>query len=345
MSMSIASHAFSLSSVSKCSHEGQKERANMALTFDKYKGRLQMLPKERGWITGNLYMYQGFWHQSMRIISIETVMALQDTFKAHPTDIYLATLPKSGTTWLKALVFAIVNRNRYKNNSLSTHPLLISNPHNCLPFIETEIYRHTPTYAKAHSPRLFATHIPYISLPQSILQSNCRLIYLCRNPKDVLVSMFHFANKLRDKSSSLLTFEEAFDSFSNGVMPIGPYWDHVKGYHKVSSEHPGKVLFLTYEDMKTDTLNHVKRVAKFLGYPFTEKEETAGAVQEIIRLCSFENLSEVNKHGNLREGIPNDAFFRKGEVGDWTNHLTNEMSQTLDRITREKFHGLDISFN
>ncbi|KAL4587473.1 hypothetical protein LXL04_000344 [Taraxacum kok-saghyz] len=344
--MPIASHAFSLPSVPKCNHEGKKERANMTLTFDRYKDRLQMLSKGKGWITGNLYMYQGFWHQSMRRISIETVMALQETFKAHPKDIYLVTLPKSGTTWLKALMFAIVNRNRYKNNSLSTHPLLISNPHDCLPFIETEIYRNTPTYVHENEPRLFATHIPYNSLPQSILESGCRLIYLCRNPKDVLVSMFHFANKLRDKSGgTMMAFEEAFESFSKGVMPLGPYWDHVKGYHEVSLEDPRKVLFVTYEDMKMDTVNHVKRLAKFVGYPFTEKEEVEGVVQEIIRLCSFENLSEVNKHGNLRDGIPNNVFFRKGEVGDWANHLTDEMSQNLDRITKEKFHGLDISFN
>ncbi|KAI3682362.1 hypothetical protein L1987_82299 [Smallanthus sonchifolius] len=344
MSIPIASHAFYLPSITKCNDEDKQERANMALVFDQYKDRLATLPKEKGWITENVYMYQGFWHQSSRRISVETVMALQDTFKARPTDIYLATLPKSGTTWLKALVFSLVNRNLYKNNRLSTHPLLVSNPHNCLPFIEIEVFRNTPTYVDPHSLRLFATHIPYTSLPQSILDSGCRLVYLCRNPKDVLVSMFHFANKLRDKSRGLMTFEEAFELFSRGVMPTGPYWDHVKGYHKVSLEYPKNVLFLTYEDMNINTMNNVKRLAKFLGYPFTEEEEAEGAVQGIIRLCSYENLSEVNKHGNLREDIPNGAFFREGKVGDWTNYLTGEMNRIIDEITKEKFYGLDISW-
>ncbi|KAJ0791933.1 putative Sulfotransferase domain, P-loop containing nucleoside triphosphate hydrolase [Helianthus annuus] len=154
MSMPIASHAISLPSVPKFSNEGNHETTNMALIFDRYKDRLATLLKEKGWITENVYMYQGFWHQSSRRISVETVMALQDTFKAHPTDIYLATLPKSGTTWLKALVFALVNRN-YKDDCFSTHPLLVSSPHNCLPFIETELFRNTPTYVDSYSPRLF----------------------------------------------------------------------------------------------------------------------------------------------------------------------------------------------
>ncbi|KAJ0782597.1 putative quercetin-3-sulfate 4'-sulfotransferase [Helianthus annuus] len=156
-------------------------------------------------MTENMHMYQGFWYQS-----VETVMALQDTFEARPTDICLSTPPKCGTTWLKALVFALVNRKKYKNKGLSKHPLLVSNPHKCLPFIEDEIFKKTPTYVDSHSQRIFATRIPYTLLPQSILDCNRRFVYLYRNAKDVLVSLFHFTNKLRDKSRGQMTLEEAF---------------------------------------------------------------------------------------------------------------------------------------
>ncbi|KAI3788249.1 hypothetical protein L2E82_01009 [Cichorium intybus] len=308
------------------------EKANLALLLDRYKDRFTTLPNEKGWMSQTLYMYQGFWYPSENTFSIETTMALQDTFQALSTDIYLATQPKSGTTWIKALVFAIVNRIRYNYDTTSTHPLLISNPHKCVPFIETEILSKTPTYDYAKAPRLFATHIPYTSLPQSILDAGCRIVYMCRNPKDVLVSWFHFANKLSDKTRSQMTIDEMFEVYSKGLMPYGPYWNHVKEYHKVSSEHPTRILFLTYEDMKIDTANKVKRLAEFLGYPFTEEEEAKGTVEEIVKLCSFENLKEVNKNGDFREGIPNDTFFRAGKVGGWSSDLTTEMSQILDDI-------------
>lgn len=320
----------------------QGEEANLAMIFDRYKDRFTTLPKEKGWMTEDLYKYQGFWYQSKNVVSVETVMATQDTFQALPTDIYLATLPKSGTTWLKALVFATVNRNMYKDKPLSTHPLQTSNPHNCLPFVECEVLRTSPTYVETHLPRLFATHMPYTSLPQSILDSGCRIVYMCRNPKDVLVSLFHFSNKLRGKYSDLLTLDEAFDMFARGVIPNGPYWDHVKGYYKASLEQPTNIMFITYEEMKLDTAKCLSRLATFLGYPFSEEEEAKGMVEEIVNLCSFENLSEVNKHGTLSIGIPNQAFFREGKVGDWKNHLTTEMGRILDQITKEKFHGLDL---
>ncbi|KAI3667352.1 hypothetical protein L6452_42407 [Arctium lappa] len=256
--------------------EKEYEKAHLAIIFDRYKDRVTTFPKEKGWISESLYMYHGFWHLSGGVYSIETMMALQETFKAHSTDIYLCTLPKSGTTWMKALMFALVNRTR--------------------------------------------------------------------NPKDVLVSLFHFTNKLRDKSRGIMTFEEAFEMFSNGVMPYGPHWDHVKGYYNASLEHPTRILFLIYENMEKDTMNNVKRLAEFLGCPFTKKEEAEGAVEDIVKICSFKNLKEVNKHGNWRDDVPNHTFFRKGKVGDWSNHLTTEMSHILDQIVKEKFEGLDISF-
>ncbi|MFS7904020.1 putative Sulfotransferase domain, P-loop containing nucleoside triphosphate hydrolase [Helianthus anomalus] len=96
--------------------------------------------------------------------------------------------------------------------------------------------------------------------------------------------------------------------------------------------------------MTIDTMNNVKRLAKFLGCPFTEEEEAKDAVQGIITLCSFENLSEIHKHGNFRDDMPNKLFFREGKVGDWRSHLTDGMSHVLDEITEEKFHDLGISF-
>ncbi|CAB4271719.1 unnamed protein product [Prunus armeniaca] len=97
---------------------------------------------------------------------------------------------------------------------------------------------------------------------------------------------------------------------------------------------PDQVVFMKYEDMKMDTMQHVKRLAEFMGHPFSLEEERQGVVQEIINLCSFQNLSnlEVNKSGAYHVHIAsqtgqtpllvnNSAFFRRGGVGDSKNHI------------------------
>ena len=107
------------------------------------------------------------------------------------------------------------------------------------------------------------------------------------------------------------------------------------------------ILFLKYEDLKNETVFWVKKIAHFIGYSFSLEEENKGMVQKIIDLCSFEHISslEVNKSGVNTHKFKNDAFFRKGKVGDWKNHLTQEMAKRLDEITEQKLAGLGLTLN
>nr|GMD80372.1 cytosolic sulfotransferase 12-like [Ipomoea batatas] len=112
---------------------------------------------------------------------------------------------------------------------------------------------------------------------------------------------------------------------------------------KESLENPRKVLFLKYEEIKEEPDVQLRRIAAFLGCTFSEEEEEGGVVGGISRLCSFERLSnlEVNKTGKSYYS-PNNVYFRKGEVGDWRNHLTDEMTIKLDQIVEEKFKGTGL---
>ncbi|KAI8028234.1 Cytosolic sulfotransferase 14 [Camellia lanceoleosa] len=128
-------------------------------------------------------------------------------------------------------------------------------------------------------------------------------------------------------------------------MGFGPFWDHALGYWKESLERPHKVLFLMYEDLKEDITLQIKRLAEFMGVPFSLEEERKGVIEEISKLCSFNNLREleVNKSGSLLQ-FENKTFFRRGEVGDWVNHLTSEMVQRLNKIMEEKLDNSGLTF-
>ncbi|XP_028103814.1 cytosolic sulfotransferase 15-like isoform X1 [Camellia sinensis] len=307
------------------------------------------LPKEKGWLGLEDHFYQGFWCPD---IVIRGVMSVQQHFKAQDTDLILITMPKSGTTWLKALAFAIANRHDYPN-TLSQHPLLTSNPHKLIPFLEFNSnkegchIRSLPIVSNFQSPtaNIFSTHIPYHSLPDSIKNSGCRVVYLCRNPYDVFVSTWHFVNKARAESLGPLSCDDAFDMFCRGVMGFGPFWDHALGHWKESLERPHKVLFLMYEDLKEEITLQIKRLAEFMGVPFSLEEERKGVIEETSKLCSFNNLREleVNKSGSLLL-FENKTFFRRGEVGDWVNHLTPEMVQRLNKIMEEKLDNSGLVF-
>ncbi|XP_010272734.1 PREDICTED: cytosolic sulfotransferase 8-like [Nelumbo nucifera] len=328
--------------------KSKEEEEDDERVYQTYRNLISTLPTENGWSSSNLVLYQGSRYVPNNFL--QGVMAVQQHFKARPTDILLTAIPKSGTTWMKALIFSIVNRTHY---DFTTHPLLTHNPQDCVPTLETNLYRKTSITNPdlLPSPRLFSTHISCSSLPKSIIDSSCQIVYICRNPKDVLVSNRYFGNKIRakfNKDQPLLSLAEAFQLFCKGASPFGPYWEHVLGFWKASLEQPERILFLKYEDLRSNPLVYLRKLAQHLGYPFSLEEEKQGVLEKILNLCSFQNLSnlEVNKNPDKvsHVGVEYSAFFRKGQVGDWKNHLTADMIEHIDRITEQKFHGCDFSF-
>ncbi|KAG6711320.1 cytosolic sulfotransferase 5-like isoform X2 [Carya illinoinensis] len=279
---------------------------------------ISSLPKEKS----QLSLYDGYWIPTW---SMPGVLAFQKYFQARETDILLVTPPKAGTTWFKAILFALVNRMRYLD--LQEHPLLTNISHALVPLLDVDIYnkKKVPDLNSFASPRLFATHLPFDLLPTSVKGSSCKIVYVCRNPKDNFVSLWHFMNRVYSTTNSL---EEDFDKFCRGVSLYGPYWDHVLSYWKpIIEKQAQKILFLKYEEMKEQPTTHLKRIAEFLECPFSPEED-------------------AKEHNNtlFRQGIDHASFFRKGNSGDWVNYFTPQMTERLDHIIEEKFHGTGLKF-
>ncbi|BAH95509.1 cytosolic sulfotransferase 5 [Oryza sativa Japonica Group] len=260
-------------------------------------------------------------------------MVIKEHLTARATDIFLTTFPKSGTTWLKVLLYSTLHR--------GTDELVAHSPHQLVPFLESQVFVNDriPDLSSLSSPRLFMTHIPSQSLPNSVATSGCKVVYLCRDPKDCFVSLWHFWNRFMPWD-----IDEAHRQFCDGVSQFGPFWEHILGYWRWHVEKPNQVLFLTYEELAADTLGQLRRLAEFVGCPFTTEEQKHGVDRNIVEACALENMSglEVNRSGTITivdSTVPNNTFFRRGVVGDWRNHLTPEMARRIDEITKSKFKG------
>ncbi|CAL5002549.1 unnamed protein product [Urochloa decumbens] len=262
------------------------------------------LPTREGW-SEPLVLYKNYWFRPHLAANI---MHVQNSFKPRHDDTILALNPKCGTTWMKALAFTITSR-----------------------------FREAPISKTSHHP-----YSP-LAAPNFIASWGCRVVYMCRDPKDTFVSRWHFENRVSREPN--ISLEYAFSMFSEGFSAYGPFWYHCLEYWKESIANPDKVLFLKYEDIILEPVKYVIRLATFLGAPFSTKEEEDGIPEEVVRLCSFEKLSnlqtnqtgEFSRRGNLV--LEKSAFFRKGKVGDWVNHMSEEMGRKLDSIMDEKLKG------
>ncbi len=260
-------------------------------------------------------------------------------FEVRDDDIFILTWPKNGTTWAQELVWSLLN---YENiDEAKTIALDKRSPYlECDMLIDLAVKDRDEiimsTFEDTESPRIFKSHLPFCLLPPKVL-NKCKVVSCLRNPKDTLVSFYYYTNLFR-KDGSIGEFEVFFNLFLDSLLCYCPYWDSVLGYWE--KRHHPKMCLLFYEDMKRDFAGSVREVAKFL-----QKDINDAVVDKLVARLSFKKLKEISqlqgKEGSI-ECIP--QVYRKGEIGDWKNHFTDEMNERIDKVIAEKFKDTGLKF-
>lgn len=314
--------------------------------------------------------YQSVWIDANLIPAVKLI---QQEFQPRPDDIFFASLPKTGTTWGKALLYTIIefaalanklpttDQNEYNSAVLDMEKFGVDekNPHALVPTLETYLFNSgndeqydISIFSDFPSPRLLHTHLPFHTLPLLVRSSlNCKIVYIARNPRDSFVSLWKFYNRLTGQGSLYLegdlNKETVFDAFCSGFYYGGPFAESVLSYWHESKRNPNQVLFVTYEDLQADCVGWVKRLGLFLGCSTPLLEENA---QKIAEKCSFDALSnlQVNRKGKVgtrKYGMKNAFFFREGKVGEWKKHFTPQMEERIYSEIEQKLssHGLHFT--
>ncbi|XP_037074426.1 sulfotransferase family cytosolic 1B member 1-like [Pollicipes pollicipes] len=238
-------------------------------------------------------------------------------FQARPTDIFVASFPKSGTTWLQEIVWRIVHGETGAGGKADT-PLEYRFPLLDMP---SAVNMEMRSVHEMDDPRLIKTHLTYDLLPPSVHTSGTKVLYVTRDPRDVCVSYYH-CTRMVNYEKYRGTFPELRDRFVRGEVMHAPYREHVQGYLR----HADTVLCVTYEQLHADRAAVVRRVATFLGRPATDDQ-----VESIVSHTSFgamkenpgTNFRHWEKKGLVTAG-QEGTFMRKGQVGDWRNYFTEE---------------------
>lgn len=145
------------------------------------------------------------------------------------------------------------------------------------------------------------------------------------------------------------TFEEFCSLFLEDKIVCGSIWQHMLEVWNLRNEP--NILFLKYEDMKRDLPSTIHQCAEFLGVSDKLNDE------EVSRMCDHLNFAKMqrNQAVNLEplynpEGEDavekNSAkFIRKGQIGDWKNYMTDEMSERFDEWIDLHSSGTGLEFD
>jgi len=232
-------------------------------------------------------------------------------YNAQPGDIFVATYPKSGTTWVQYILYLLL----HDGVPLPAGQLLGDS----VPHLEEA----GGAFVEAlTAPRAIKTHFNYELTPH---HAEARYITVARNPFDCAVSFYHHTRGFeRHYRFSTGTFEDFFECFLAGEVDWGDYFDALASWFAHRDDR--NVLFLTYEDMKLESRKAVAEIASFLDFAVAEDEEK---LTEIDRHSSFDEMRQSLDRWSSRRPDDMPAFIRKGVVGDWQNHFSADQAHRL----------------
>ncbi|XP_034964420.1 sulfotransferase 6B1-like [Zootoca vivipara] len=268
-----------------------------------------------------LFTYKGILYP-LAICKLENFQALE-TFDARTDDVILAGYPKTGTNWLETMLRDLEFRagkyteEEYKRRMAIEEELAVP------PRLEFGDLDAIKRMTKLPSRRIIVTHLPPLLLPKSIFKNKAKILALTRNPKDTMVSYFHFSNNFSAFPNA--TWDAYFRDFMNGKVCWGSYFDHVSEWDKYIDDE--NVMGICYEELKEDIHSGLQKIAKFCGFSVTEEE-----IKSVVEECSFKAMKQksIETHGAF-----GDALFRKGSVGDWKSLFSESQNQEMDRRFEE----------
>ncbi|XP_012940564.1 sulfotransferase 1A1-like [Aplysia californica] len=192
------------------------------------------------------------------------------------------------------------------------------------------------------SPRILALHTRMSRLPKKTVEKKVKVVYILRNPKDVLVSWYRlsYAAKLPENGFRG-TWEEFYELQLTGEHPWGTWFDHVLAAEQYLQDNPDcRCFVLQYEKMKENAVDVIKQLCHFLGQPEAKAED-------IAQRTNFRAMAEGmrEKHENqvkslLKEG---EAFLVKGEIGGWKRYFTVDQNERFNSMFEEKMRGCKLA--
>jgi len=238
------------------------------------------------------------------------------SYRPRPTDIIITPYGKCGTTWLQQTFHTLRTRGDMDFDDISR----------VVPWIETaKIVGLDIEAPQKAEPRGFKSHLPYDPIPKG-----AKYVVSFRDPKDALVSMYHFMVGWWLEAGSV-----SIADFAGHWLERDDYFKHLTSWWNVRGEP--NVLVFTYEAMTGDPAGHIRRLAAFCGLPLDDDLlaltlERSSIGYMLAHKDRFDDLL-MRELSETRCNLPpgsDSAKVRKGAVGDHKAELPAAVAAAID---------------
>lgn len=189
-------------------------------------------------------------------------------------DYFLVSYPRSGSTWLRTLLYYIFTKNETLNN--------INTLNDYLPDIHNNV-KHLGKYS---FPRVIKSHRPY-SFRHQYWDSSLykKVIYLYRHPFDVIKSFTHYLCKGNIEKNQFL---QIYRQLAYGMIAPGLWQHHYLGWYG-ASKFGTDLLFVEYEKLERNTKKELLKILDFIEIRSSDK-----IVDRAIELSDLQNMQKLS---------------------------------------------------
>lgn len=245
-------------------------------------------------------------------------------------DSFIISYPKSGRTWLQKMIIEAVKAEVYLEIDIDDVSIL---------------HDHEPSFPSMLSTHASSSWEEIVHNQDEILKNDiegylhAKLIYLYRDPRDVLVSQFHH---IRHRSGfTSIRKEDMLLNENVGLRKVINFMNKWKAYADL---YPEQIYSLSYEELKKDPGLKLGELLSFIGYDIKPLN-----IQKAVELTSLNKMKEREKEAKT-SSTPwsisgskktNAMHSRKGIVGDHKNFFNRFELEMMNDIIAEE---LDSSY-
>jgi len=255
--------------------------------------------------------------------------------------LWLASYPKSGNTWFRAFLSALMNEGEVEINNLKTDGIFSAR--NTFDFVTeissrdlyddeaklmiADVYRNIAlekdslSIIKVHD--LFGQDTNGENIiPEDVTQC---AIYFIRNPLDIAGSLANHNHSSIEVAIDMLNNGGAYLAQQKGNLNkniqfrqyLSDWSSHITSWTKKPSF---PVYVVRYEDMLADTFGTFSKILNNIGWEYTPEQ-----ILNAVNTSSFEQLrKQETEKGFLEKYAKSTKFFRAGTMNNWEKELNTE---------------------
>jgi sulfotransferase family protein len=266
--------------------------------------------------------------------------------------LWLASYPKSGNTWFRAFLTALLNDGAVDINNMDSDGIFSSRyTFDLVSEIESrDLYDEEAKLMLAGIYRQVAIDKEVLSIVKvhdafgSDLEGNDLIprdvthcaIYFIRNPLDIVGSLanhMHFSmdeaiHMLGDKDACMAPQPGNLNKNMQFAQHLSDWAGHVSSW---TVDPPFPVHVMRYEDMLTNTFETFSKALGFIGWQYAGEQ-----ISKAIAAADFDRLSQQETEKGFKEKARKSArFFRSGTMGNWQKELTPEQVSKMILLNKD----------